>query len=74
MKDIRKLAMALALFSLLAGVALTATAQATDSPMFFVREKTVDLGNFYEGLDIAYDFTVRNNGVGELHITSVRPG
>jgi hypothetical protein len=45
-----------------------------DQPKFFVRDKTKDLGEFYEGKDINYVFKVRNNGATELHITNVKPG
>jgi len=43
-------------------------------PEFFVRQKAVNLGDFYEGTDIKYSFTVYNRGSGELHIENVRPG
>jgi hypothetical protein len=45
-----------------------------EQPKFYVRKTTVELGDFYEGEDIHYTFTVRNNGLGELHITNVKPG
>ena len=44
------------------------------SPKFFVREKKVDLGEFFEGKDIEYEFTIMNTGAGELHINNVKPG
>ena len=75
MMDIRKLAAALVVISFLASIVLSATVYAAgDAPVFFVNEKNVDLGNFYEGVDILYDFTIQNKGVGELHLTSVKPG
>ncbi|MBN2185690.1 MAG: hypothetical protein JW746_10210 [Candidatus Krumholzibacteriota bacterium] len=75
MMDIRKLAAALVVISILASMVLPAAVYAAGSdPAFFVKEKTVDLGNYYEGVDILYDFKVQNNGAGELHILSVKPG
>lgn len=66
---------AAALLVLAALLILSTVASAQqNAPKFFVREKEVDLGNFFEGVDIDYSFTVRNNGVGELHVLSVRPG
>ncbi len=55
-------------------VASTVSAAQQDPPKFFVRNEEADLGTFYEGTDIEYTFTVRNNGVAELHILGVRPG
>ncbi|MBN1163764.1 MAG: hypothetical protein JXB45_04245 [Candidatus Krumholzibacteriota bacterium] len=46
----------------------------TENPKFFVRKTTVNLGEFFEGKDIKYVFSIRNNGAGELHIINVRPG
>jgi hypothetical protein len=43
-------------------------------PKFHLRNKSVDLGEFFEGVDIKHTFVVRNHGLGELHILSVRPG
>jgi predicted membrane protein len=43
-------------------------------PKFHLSKKLVDLGEFFEGSDIKHTFVVRNHGVGELHILSVRPG
>ena len=75
MMNIRRLAAALVVISFLASMVLSAAVYAAGSkPAFFVREKTVDLGNYYEGVDIEYEFTVRNNGAGELHILNVKPG
>ena len=61
------------LVSVLSSTALFA-AGGENTPKFFVREKTIDLGNYYEGVDVEYEFKVRNNGIGELHILNVRPG
>ena len=44
------------------------------APKFFVHKTSVELGEFYEGEDIAYVFKVRNNGLSELVIENVRPG
>ncbi|HSG27834.1 MAG TPA: hypothetical protein VLA34_05085 [Candidatus Krumholzibacterium sp.] len=73
MKELNRKAIGLTVLMLLAGM-LAATAYAADSPTFFVQEEQVDLGEFFEGNDIEYEFTVRNNGVGELHINNVKPG
>ena len=43
-------------------------------PKMVISDKSPDLGNFYEGVDIEYEFTVRNTGLSELHIIGVRPG
>ncbi len=43
-------------------------------PNFFVRHRTFDVGEVYEGQDINHVYKVRNNGSGELHIINVRPG
>lgn len=48
--------------------------QSERAPKFFVHKTSVELGDFYEGEDIAYTFTVRNNGLDELEIENVRPG
>jgi hypothetical protein len=45
-----------------------------DPPKFFVRDRTFDAGEVYEGQDINHVYKVRNNGSGELHIINVRPG
>ncbi len=45
-----------------------------DPPKFFIRHRTVDVGEVYEGRNISHVYKVRNNGAGELHIISVRPG
>ncbi len=43
-------------------------------PKFFVRKEKAEVGEFYEGADIEHTYTIRNNGIGELHIINVRPG
>lgn len=43
-------------------------------PKFHVFKKDVEVGESYEGIDVSYTFTVRNNGKGELQIINVRPG
>lgn len=45
-----------------------------DPPKFFIRLRSVDVGEVYEGQDISHVYKVRNNGSGELHIINVRPG
>lgn len=75
MMKIRKLAAALAVISFMTSMVLSAVVYAAGSePAFFVKNSSVDIGEFYEGVDIMYDFTVRNNGAGELHILNVKPG
>lgn len=76
MERLGRMAVAVVLLLVLGGIFISATLQAagTDGPKFFVREKQVDLGEYFEGIDIAYEFIVRNNGVGELHINNVKPG
>lgn len=44
------------------------------APKFFVHKTSIELGEYYEGEDITYTFTVRNNGSAELEIANVRPG
>ncbi|MCU0639622.1 MAG: DUF1573 domain-containing protein [Candidatus Krumholzibacteria bacterium] len=39
-----------------------------------MRNDQVDVGDFYEGVDINYEFKVRNNGAAELQIVNVKPG
>jgi len=43
-------------------------------PELYIEKPSVDLGEFMEGEDIEYTFTVSNRGEGELHILNVRPG
>jgi hypothetical protein len=71
----RKYGLAVAVFALAAVtfVSLAGAAQ-KDPPKMYIRDMEPDLGTFYEGVDIEYDFIVRNNGVSELHILGVRPG
>lgn len=42
-------------------------------PRMYIQNTDVDLGEFYEGVDIEYTFIVRNNGPGKLDI-KVKPG
>jgi len=71
----RKLGISIVTFAVMATVlAVMAGAAQKDPPKFYVRDKEPDLGTFYEGVDIEYEFKVRNNGVAELHILGVRPG
>lgn len=72
--DYRKLAAAMIIVSVLAGIVFSAAVHAGNEPSFFVWKKNVELGEFYEGIDIKYEFKVRNNGVSELHILNVKPG
>ena len=69
----------LGLSALIVAVMITALAAPPASgertpPKMVVTNKSPDLGNFYEGVDIDYAFTIRNTGLSELHILSVRPG
>lgn len=68
----------LAVISLLTLAALfvlvTVASAQQNPPKLLIRDKEVDLGEFYEGTDIDYAFTLRNTGAGELHVLSVRPG
>ncbi len=61
---------------LLAAVALPAMADEKSKkfPKFFTPKTAVEVGEFIEGKDIEYTFIVRNHGLAELHINSVRPG
>lgn len=71
----RKLGLAVATFAMMASLlASGAAAGQKDPPKLYIRNKEPDLGTFYEGVDIEYEFKVRNNGVAELHILGVRPG
>jgi len=71
----RKLGLSLATFAVTAVVlASMAGAAQKDPPKMYIRDMDPDIGTFYEGADIDYVFTVRNNGVAELHILGVRPG
>ncbi len=71
----RKLGLSVVTFAVMATVlASMAGAGQKDPPKMYIRDKEPDLGTFYEGVDIEYEFKVRNNGVAELHILGVRPG
>jgi hypothetical protein len=70
----RKATLVVSLLALVVLFVLATSASAQNQPKFMVRDTEVDIGNFYEGSDIEYAFTVRNTGAGELHILSVRPG
>lgn len=65
---------ALVLFAGILALTFDCSGQGKGAPRFYVRNDQVDVGDFYEGVDIQYDFKVRNNGVGELHIINVKPG
>ncbi len=43
-------------------------------PKLHIREKSVDIGEVFEGEDVVYDFVVRNMGSADLQILNVRPG
>ena len=71
----RKLGLTVVTFAMMASLlAPAAAAGQKDPPKLYIRNKEPDLGTFYEGVDIEYEFKVRNNGVAELHILGVRPG
>ena len=70
-KRIGSAALALVLAAML--FSTMASAQ-KDPPKLQIYDREPDLGTFYEGADIEYDFIVRNSGVAELHILGVRPG
>jgi len=77
MAKVRIATMALVVFVLFAGIFALATdcsAQGKGTPKFFVRNDQVDVGDFYEGVDVEYEFKVRNNGAAELQIINVKPG
>lgn len=76
MREMQRKVIVLTALVLITGMLAVSTARAAgdDSPTFFVQSKQVELGEFFEGKDIEYDFTIRNNGVGELHINNVKPG
>ena len=61
---------------LLAAIVLPSVAdeKSKNHPKFFTPKTAVEVGEFIEGKNIEYTFVVRNHGVGELHINSVRPG
>jgi hypothetical protein len=76
MERLGRMATTLVVLLVLGGIFISTTLQAAgaDGPTFFVRDNQVDLGEHFEGVDIAYEFIVRNNGIGELHIINVKPG
>jgi len=75
MNRTRKITALLILGAVLLAVLASALYSKKDAPpKFFVREKKVDLGDFFEGADIVHTFVVRNMGEGELQILNVRPG
>ena len=61
---------------LLAAIVLPAAAdeKSKNFPKFFTPKTTVEVGEYIEGKDIESVFIVRNHGLAELHINSVRPG
>jgi len=71
----RKLCLSIVTLAFMATVlaAPPATGQ-KNPPKMVISNKSPNLGTFYEGVDIDYEFTVRNTGLSELHILGVRPG
>ena len=72
----RLLATAL-LLVLVAGIAAAAFAkgQPGDSvPRVVILSKTANVGNVLEGQDVVYTFKIKNLGIAELQILSVKPG
>jgi len=71
----RKLGLSVVTLAMMAAIfGSAAISGQKDPPKMFIRDMEPDLGDFYEGVDIEYEFTVINNGVAELHILGVRPG
>lgn len=71
----RKLGLSVVTFAVMATVlASLAAARQKSPPKLYISNKSPDIGTFYEGADIEYEFTVRNSGLSELHIIGVRPG
>ena len=70
----RKLGISIVTFAVMATVLASMAVAAKDPPKMYIRDMEPDLGTFYEGVDIEYEFKVINNGVAELHILGVRPG
>ena len=70
----RKLGISIVTFAVMATVLASMAVAAKDPPKLYIRDMEPDLGTFYEGVDIEYEFKVINNGVAELHILGVRPG
>jgi hypothetical protein len=69
-----KLIMVGALILLILSSVCNAGMKKQDPPKFFIRNRSFDVGNVYEGQDISHVYKVRNNGSGELHIINVKPG
>jgi len=74
MKRMGTVLVSLATLAALLALVAAASAGPKDGPFLMIRDKEPDLGTFFEGTDIEYSFILRNTGVGELHILSVRPG
>ena len=74
MEALRRSALGLAVFVLAAALLAFAASAQKSPPKFYVHNMEPDLGTYYEGQDIDFQFTVRNHGAGELHILGVRPG
>ena len=75
MKLLRKPVLTLVIFAIAAAIlASAAAAGQKEPPKFYVQDLQPNLGTYYEGQDIEYQFTIRNHGAGELHILGVRPG
>jgi ABC-type transporter Mla subunit MlaD len=72
-KGLKFLLIGLLVFAILS-TACSAGKKNQDPPKFYARHTSVDVGDVYEGQDITYSYTIRNNGAGELHIINVRPG
>ena len=71
----RKLGLSVVILAVMAtALASPAAAGKKKPPKLYISDKSPDLGTFYEGADIEYQFTVRNTGLSELHILGVRPG
>jgi hypothetical protein len=71
----RKLGLSVVILAVMATVlASPPAAGQKNPPKMVISNKSPDLGTFYEGVDIEYEFTVRNTGLSELHILGVRPG
>jgi hypothetical protein len=75
MKLSRKLGLSVvAVAVMVMAMAAPPAAGQNNPPKMVISDKSPDLGNFYEGSDIEYEFTVQNAGLSELHILGVRPG
>jgi len=62
------------LFAVTYAVSSFAGKDGKEFPKLYIHNKQANVRDVYEGADIAYSFTVKNFGEGELHILSVRPG